>query len=345
MKKTELIYLPLLLMLMAGACVTAPTDGVVSGSHRPLWMDNPQHKYPLRYFIAAVGEGDTLSDSQNAAVGNLAKIFKSEIDVEENLQERCFELMGDKNSYQEKTQFDRNVRINSAMSLVNVRYAESYRDDSGRVYSLAFINRAKTAEIYVSRLKDNDARTVGFVEQSKDADPSVTYAALSAATAISAAGRILLEQLDIISPAAKKSVRMTYDYDDLTGRLAEAAGMMHFSVQVSNDCDDKIRGALESLVTGMGFVVDDKSRLKIAGTVTFEDTDLKRGNLSFVRYKSEFKLVDINGQTVVSVSKRGREGHVSATEAQARCVRTIVSLIDRDLRIRIQKYFDGLVNR
>jgi len=343
MKRLNRICLPLLLMV--GACTTPSPDGVVSGSRRPSWMDNPQHKYPFRYFIAAVGEGDTLSDSQSAAVGNLAKIFKSEIDVEENLQERYFELMGDKNSYQEQTRFDRDVRINSAMSLINVRYAESYKDETGRIYSLAFINRAKTAEIYTTRLKENDVRTVDFVERSKGAVPSVTYAALSAAVAISTDSRLLLEQLDIISPTAKKSIRMTYGHDLLAGQLAEAAGMVHFSVQVSNDCDDKIRGALESLVTGMGFVIDEKSELKIRSRVAFEDTDLKRGNLSFVRYEAKLDLVDIGGQTVVSVSKRGREGHVSKAEAQSRCVRTIVSLIDRDFRIRIQAYFDGLVNR
>ena len=54
-------------------------------------------------------------------------------------------------------------------------------------------------------------------------------------------------------------------------------------------------------------------------------------------------LMDISGQIVVSVSKRGREGHVSKAEAESRCLCTIASLIDRDLKTKLQKYFDGLV--
>ena len=332
----------LLAVLIASGCITAPVDVVKSGL-RPMWMDNPHAKYPLKYYLTAVGEADSLKDAQSIAVGNLAKIFRSDIKVEEHLQERYFELMGDKNSYQEKSQFDRDVRVSSDMSLVNVQYADSYRDTVGRIYSLAFINRHQTSKIYVSRLAENDERTVSFVEKSKTEVPAVEYAALSAAVAISSDSQILLEQLDVISSVAKKETSMSYEHDQLLQQLADAAGRVHFMVRVSGDQSKKICGALESLVTDMGFVIDKKAPLGINGVVTFEDTDLKRGDLTFVRYEAKIDVLDISGQTVVSVSKRGREGHVSKAEAEARCLRTIATLIDSNLKTRLQKYFDGLV--
>ncbi len=339
----RLLYgIVLLGVLIVGGCATAPVD-VVSGGRRPMWMDNPHAKYPLKYYLTAVGEGDSLKDAQSVAVGNLAKIFHSDIKVEEHLQERYFELMGDKNSYQETSKFDRDVRVSSGMTLVNVQYADSYRDTVGRIYSLAYINRHLTSKIYVSRLEENDKRTVSYVKKSKTGVPAVEYAALSAAVAISSDSQLLLEQLDVISSTAKKAMQMSYEHDQLLHQLADAAGRVHFTVSVSGDQSEKICGSLESLVTDMGFVIDKRSPLKIKCEVTLEDTDLKRGDLSFVRYEAKIDVLDISGQTVVSVSKRGREGHVSKAEAEARCLRTISSLIDQDLKVRLKKYFDGLV--
>lgn len=332
----------LLAVLIASGCVTAPVD-VVSSGRRPAWMDNPKAKYPLRYYLTAVGEGDSLKDAQSVAVGNLSKIFRSDINVEEHLQERYFELMGDKNSYQETSQFDRDVRISSGMSLVNVQYAESYKNSVGRIYALAFINRHKTSKIYATRLEENNERTVSFVEKSKNSAPAVEYAALSAAVAISADSQLLLEQLDVISSVTKKATSMSFKHDQLLQQLADAAGRIHFMVSVAGDNSEKVAGTLESLVTNMGFVIGKRSPLKINAKISFEDTELKRGDLSFVRYEVKIDVLDISGQTVVSVSKRGREGHVSKAEAEARCVRTIATLIDRDLKTKLQAYFDGLV--
>ncbi len=332
----------LLAVLIVGGCVTAPVDVVKSG-RRPMWMNNPQSKYPLKYYLTAVGEGDSLKDAQSVAVGNLAKIFRSDIKVEEHLQERYCELIGDKSSYQETSKFDRDVRISSGMSLVNVQYAESYRDTVGRIYALAYINRHQTSKIYVSRLEENNERTVSYVEKSRSSVPAVEYAGLSAAVAISTGSQLLLEQLDVISSVTKKETSMSFEHDELLQQLADAAGRVHFTVSVVGDQSEKICGALESLVTDMGFVIDKRSPLEIKCEVMLEGTDLKRDDLSFVRYEAKIDVLDISGQTVVSVSKRGREGHVSKAEAEARCVRTVASLIDRDLKARLQKYFDGLV--
>ncbi len=327
-------------VLFGSACVTSP----VARGKRPSWMDNPQSKYPLRYYVTAVGEGDTLDDAQSVAVGNLAKVFRSNVQVDETLRERYVELMGTKSSYQEQTQFDRNVQIQSGLSLVNVRYADSYTDDTGRVYALAFINRARTAKIYATRLRENDTRTRYFVDQAAGASPAVAYAALSAAATVSADSQLLLEQLDVISSVTKQSVRMTYNHDALSKRLAEAAGNVRFDIRIDGDREGKITAALKASLTGLGFVVSKGNPvLRVQGSVSFEDTDLKRDGLSFVRYQTKIDIVDVMGFTVVSVADRGREGHVSKAEAQARCIRTIVSLINGKLHSKLLAYFDGLV--
>lgn len=340
MKRLSGLFLSLIVIVCG--CATAP-DNVVKTGVRPAWMDNPNAKYPFRYYLTAVGEGDNLKDAQSVAIGNLAKMFRSEIKVEEHLHERCVELMGDKSSYQEKTQFNRDVNVSSGISLINVKYADSYMDNLGRIYSLAYINRYQTAKIYVSRLEKNDARIVSYVKKSKHVAPAVAYAALSAAVAISTESQILMEQLNVISTADKKALKVSYARDDLLQALAEAAGGLRFSVDVAGDQSGKVSGSLENLVTGMGFVISNPPSLKIKAKVLLNETDLKRDDLSFVRYEVKIDVMDISGQVVVSVTKQGREGHVSKAEAEARCVRTITSVIENELKTKLQAYFDGLV--
>lgn len=326
--------------LVLGCAVTGP---VTAG--RPAWMENPQMKYPVKYYLTAVGEGDTLQAAEAVAAGNLAKIFSTHITVDERLTERYHELIGEQNRYQEQTQFDRNVGMVTAMSLQNVQYPERYTDPkTGRVYALAALNRSETAAIYVTRLKGNDERTARFVARSDDLSPAITYAALSAAVAISADSQQLLEQLDVLFPAAKAQVTMRHVHDDLQQRLATAARAIGFSVEIEGDAEGKVTQAVTSLLTGLGFVVSaDSPFLRVRGTVSLEQTDLGRQGLHFVRYLMKLDMRDAYGKTVLALSEQGREGHISLNEAANRCLRSMTGALDRQLVYKLFTYFDQLV--
>lgn len=333
------------LMLMGivqvlGCAVTGPVTAA-----RPHWMENPQMKYPVKYYLTAVGEGDTLQAAEAVAAGNLAKIFRTHITVDERLTERYYELIGKQNLYQEQTQLDRNVDMYTSMSLQNVQYPERYTDPkTGRVYALAALNRAETAAIYVTRLKENNARTARFVARSDDLSPAITYAALSAAVAISADSQQLLEQLDVLYPAAKAQVTMDFNHDDLQQRLATAARAIGFTVEIEGDTEGKVTQAVSSLLTGLGFVMSpDNAFLKVSGSVALEQTDLGRQGLHFVRYLMKLDMQDAYGKTVLALSEQGREGHVSLNEAASRCLRSMTGALDRQLVYKLFGYFDLLV--
>jgi hypothetical protein len=323
-----------------GCVSTAP---VTAG--RPMWMENPQKLYPLKYYLTAVGEGDTLAVAESVAAGNLAKIFRTDIVVDERLTERYYELIGERNSYQEQTQLNRNVDMYTAMTLQNVQYPERYTDpQTGRVYALAALNRGETADIYVTRLKENDARTARFVARSEDLSPAVTYAALSAAVAISADSQQLMEQLDVLFPAAKSKVKLQYIHDNLQQRLAQAAKAIGFSVNIDGDAEGKVTQAITALLTEMGFVVSsDNPFLRVSGTVELEKTDLGRQGLHFVRYLMKLDMQDAYGKTVLALSEQGREGHVSVNEAVSRCLRSMTRSVENQLVYRLFSYFDQLV--
>jgi hypothetical protein len=316
-----------------------------AAANRPVWMENPQLKYPTKFYLTAVGEGDTLQTAETMAAANLARIFRTDIVVDERLTERYYELIGKRNEYQEQSQLDRNVNVYTAMSLQNVQYPERYTDKTtGRVYALAALNRAETAAIYVNRLKENDAMTVRFVQRSEALSPAMTYAALAAAVAIRADSHQLLAQLDVLYPQAKSQVTTTHALDVLQQRMAEAAKQIGFSVSIENDPDGKIAQAIAAQLTGLGFVVaPGNAFLQVRGTVSMEQTDLGRPGTFFVRYVMKLDMVDAYGKTVAALSEQGREGHVSLTEAANRCTRSMTSAVERQLISKVFNYFDRLL--
>lgn len=311
---------------------------------RPGWMENPQQKYPFNRYLTAVGEGDTLQAAEAVALGNIAKIFRSEVTVDERLSERYYELIGKKNEYQEQSQLDRDTTVRAGMLLLNVQYPERYTDTkTGRTYALAALNRAETAGIYATRLNENNALTGRFVARSEEASPALKFAVLSAAVAVSADSQRLLEQLDVLLPAAKKQAVMSFTHDALTQRLADAAKAIGFTVEIEDDPQGKIAKAVSSMLTELGFTVSpDNAFLRMKGIIGMESTDLGHQGLSFVRYRMQLDMRDASGNVVAVLSEHGREGHVSETEAVNRCVRSMESAIRRELLRKLFVYFDGL---
>ncbi len=329
--------------LLLGCAV--PTRTVTAG--RPHWMENEHPRYPFSQYLTAMGEGDTAAAAEAVALGNLAKIFRTEITVDERLEERYFELIGERNLYQEQTQFGRDVTLRSSLSLMNVQFPERYTDrGTGRVHVLAVLHRAGTAAIYVTRLNENDGRTARFVERSESPSAAMRYAALSAAVAVSTGSQLLLEQLDVLMPAAKAKVALSYDHDDLKVRMAEAVKAIGFQVAIENDDQGKITQAVVSLLTERGFTITpDDAFLQVTGRVEMEDTDMGRQGLHFVRYQLHIDVHAADGKTVLALNEHGREGHVSRKEALNRCVRSMTGAIDRNLAFRVWQYFDSMVNQ
>ena len=138
---------------------------------------------------------------------------------------------------------------------------------------------------------------------------------------------------------------MTYSYDSLGKMYSEAAAAIRFVVKIKGDIDGKIADTLESMLTSMGFTISADGPLHINGQVVFQDTDLRRRDLVFVRYEIRLDLIDAAGNTVAGMVQRGREGHVSSPEARARCVRSVSESINRDFSRRLQAYFDGLIKK
>jgi len=83
--------------------------------------------------------------------------------------------------------------------------------------------------------------------------------------------------------------------------------------------------------------------LKVKGKIDFYETDLKRDDYIFVRYDMKLQIIDDHNEIVAALSEKGREGHTSYSEAEARCVQKLQTKINKKLKRKIVNYFDNLV--
>ena len=338
MKKSILLAITLILILSCAA------HAKKRKSSKPEWLKNPKAVYSEQMYLSAIGEGDSRSDAENMAAGNLARIFESNIRAEETVNQRYMELTkNNKTDFEEQTDVTKSVNIQSKQTLFNIQFGESYTDDMGRVHTIAFLNRMKTAEIYESKINKNAERISYFAKIANESnDPILKYSSLSAASAVSLQNELLLAQLAIIFSSAIDMLEINYNHNKIIKDANEAAAGISCNIRIQNDEENKITILLEELVNDLGFVLSDYNVLTIDGNILLEKTDLKR-DLEFVRFELQINITDNKGNVIVSMSEKGREGHISATEARARAIRTLSKKINKQLKKKLIAYFDGMI--
>ncbi|MDP8268734.1 MAG: hypothetical protein P9L97_08410 [Candidatus Tenebribacter davisii] len=338
MKRSIILSMLLILLL---SCAAQAKKRKVS---QPDWLKNPKSVYREQMYLSAIGEGDSRSDAENMAAGNLARIFESNIKAEETVNQRYMELTKNKKTdIEEQTNVLKNVNIKSQQTLFNIQYGESFTDDMGRVHTIAYLNRMKTAEIYESKINKNAEQInyfVGLAENSKD--PILNYAAMSAASAVSSQNEILIGQLTIIFPTALEMLELNYDHNEIIKNTSSAAANVSCKIDIKNDKEKKVTILLEELINDLGFVLNNDEVLRIDGDILLEETDLNR-DLEFIRYELQINVTNNKDNVIVSMSEKGREGHVSAAEAKARAIRTLSKKINKQLKKKLISYFDNMV--
>lgn len=230
------ILSPFLIFLLLVGC-SSPTHPV------PDWVIRPQERYPLNQYLSAVGEGDTRRAAENSAAAGLARIFESRIQANETLSETTTETRGSQAAFDQLSELRANIRVGSDQDLPNIQFGESFTGSDGRVYAVATLPRAETAEILRQRMASNSADLLLLTRQSDRApDPLKAYAFRRAAVKKALENDRLLAQLDIITPGVRPA--LPYDPQTLYSATAAAAQKVSFSVSFNSDAGDALREAL-----------------------------------------------------------------------------------------------------
>lgn len=327
------------IIVFFASCVSTPTP-----KGKPAWVDNKYAKYPESEFMVEIGQGSSLKDARGNAAAALAQIFRTSIKVETTIQTRYRELSsGDSVQATEVTNFDQDITQLADQELVNVNFGESWTNNLGQVHVLAYIDRQATANIYRQRIEENNSTVRNFLSRSDEQSSIIReYAYCDAAYVIAQANQVLMEQLEIINLPISRTIRKSYDLNDVRDKRKETALMMAFRINIANDEEGKITSVLTDKLTSFGFSIDPSGSLSVSGSISFETVKLDN-DMENIKFYLTVNIEDENGIPVVALEENDRISAISASAARSITYKEIEKVVNRDLLGQLVEYLDSFV--
>ncbi|MBI3611119.1 MAG: LPP20 family lipoprotein [Nitrospirae bacterium] len=341
---------------VAGLSVFLGWADLVGAASPPDWVNGSSKKYPAAMYLTGVGYADTRQAAEDRAYAAISKIFAAEINSKTQEWEKY--LQSDAKG---RTEDSRQINIEQATEvstkkvLENVTIAETWLDESKAVYyALAVMDRQHAASALRDRITSLDLKVEELLKQTRQSENKLqTVRALH-----SAVENLLLRdayntELRVVNPTGRGSeavVSLAVISQDLRQFLAKNFKIM---VEVDGPHNDRIRAAIVEGLNRQGLPVasagvaapDLHPDLVVKGAVTFESVEMPASGpqpTHFVRWSAAFDLTDeASRQVIGSVARRGREGHLTASEAEARALRTAEQEVADEVGRQIAEFIYG----
>jgi len=345
----RLITVAALAVMLISSCVTGGTSGSGrTGGKTPEWVSNKDSAYPPEKYLAEVGEGDSLKGAKSNAAGAIAQIFRTRVKVDSTIRTRYSEITGNGGEtlgMVSKTDFDQSIGQSSDESLSNLKYGESWTDDMGRVYTIAYLNRAETGNLYRSRIIDTDERVSELLGRAESQnEPLRRFAFLDAAHVFAEVNQTLQEQLEIINMPMARSIMHPYKLGDLRASKADQASALKVRIEVSGDPDGRINAVLSDWVTDKGFTVSVGGDLFLTAVVAISPVKLNN-NYENLSWELNLSLMDSTGVPVVSLPRQNRATGVSVSAAEARAYNDMAEMIQKDFDREFTAYLTSFLEK
>ena len=319
--------LTLLSMLLAGCSFGQP---------KPAWIDGVSSEYPAGQYLTGVGQADNRAGAEDRAYAALARIFKAEVSAQSKDWESYLVVEQRGTSRDERRlTLDQLTQVSTDKVLENAKIVDRWYDAKKNLhYALGGMHRAQAETAFMERMNDLDHAVQSDVEEAHQ-----TSDKLAKVRALRRAARNLVlretynADLRVIR-ASGQGTAAGYRVQDLTRELEDyLSSNLVLAVSVTGDQVEPAERALtEGLIKEGLHVATDagaggsqaRPELLIRGLVRVWPIDIRDPQFTYVRWCSDFEVVDLAGQQIVgAISKGGKEGHLSEREATAKVIRVM----------------------
>ena len=326
-----------------------------TGKGKPGWVDSRSAEYPLTQYLTGVGRADTRSNAEDQAYAAVARIFKAKVAAQAKDWESYLvvENHGVSNAERRLT-IDNVTKVSTEKVLENVRIADVWYDaDSRSYYALGVMNRSQAETALMEKVSTLDRAIEADVVESRQ-----TTDKLAKVRALRRAGRNLV--LREVYNTDLRVIRLSgqgapsaYQVNELSGELEQfLATNLVLAVQVSGDHAEPVGRALEEGLIREGLHVTTKTapeeagspELIVRGTVRLFPIEVRDPNFKYVRWCSDFEVVEPGTRRVVGATAHGgREGHLTEREATAKTLRVMQQELSTDVAKAIAAHIFGEV--
>ena len=342
------VFLCLGLMMSASTGCTWFT-----GKGKPGWVDGRSADYPSSQYLTGVGQADTRSNAEDQAYAAVARIFKAEVAAQAKDWESYWvvENHGVSNAERRLT-IDNVTKVSTDKVLENVRIADVWYDSESRAYyALSVMNRPQAEASLMEKVAALDRTIDTDVTESRQAIDK-----LAKVRALRRAGRNLVlrevynTDLRVIRSSGQ-GTPSTYQVNELSGELEQfLATNLVLAVQVSGDHAEPVGRALAEGLIREGLHVTTKTEgekagspeLIVRGTVRLFPIEVRDPHFKYVRWCSDFEVVEPGTRRVVGATAHGgREGHLTEREATAKTLRVMQQELSSDVAKAIAAHIFG----
>jgi len=331
------------------------------GNAKPDWIDGVSRAYPAEQYLLGVGQSDNRATAEDQAYASVARIFKAEVNAQSKDWESylVIEQRG-QSSEQRKLALDNLTRVSTDKLLENVRILDRWADiRKGLHYALAGMQRAQAETAILERIRDLDRTVQDEVEEAhQSADKLAKVRGLRRAAKNLVLRETYNADLRVIRPSGQGTAA-AYRVNELTSELEQfLATNLVLALSVGGDQVEPVQGALTEGLIREGLQVTTRpygadtslsanssgppAELLIRGLIRVWPIDVRDPQFKFVRWCSDFEVIDLTTQRVVgALSKGGKEGHLTEREATAKVIRVMQQDMSSDVAKAIAAHVYG----
>jgi LPP20 lipoprotein len=332
--------------------------GCALGQSKPAWIDGVSPDYPAGQYLTGVGQADNRAAAEDRAYAALARIFKAEVSAQSKDWESYLVVEQRGTSQDERRlTLDQLTRVSTDKVLENATIVDRWYDTKRNLhYALGGMHRAQAETAFMERMSDLDRSIQADVEEAHQ-----TSDKLAKVRALRRAARNLVlretynADLRVIRTSGQGTAA-AFRVQDLTRELEEyLSSHLVLAVNVTGDHVEPVQRALtEGLIreglhvatmssrTDVAAGSESSPELLIRGMVRVWPIDVRDPQFTYVRWCSDFEVVDLAGQQIVgAISKGGKEGHLSEREATAKVIRVMQQDLSTDVAKAIAAHVYG----
>lgn len=325
----------------------------VGGQVAPQWVDGASADYPPAQYLTGIGQADSRNGASDQAYAAVARIFKAEVAAQAKDWESYLlvEARGSSNT-ERKLTLDTVTKVSTDKVLENVRIMETWYDrHKGLHYALAGMSRSQAATSLLERMTTLDqAIEADMSEAHRTADKLAKIRNLRRAVRNQVLRDAYNADLRVVR-ASGQGTASPYRAHELAHELEQfLADNLVLEVRVSGDHAEAIQRAVTeglvreglSVVTDQGSVAGQSSELVVRGAARVWPIEVRDPQFKYVRWCSDFEVVDVPTQRVLgAVSRGGKEGHLTDREATAKAVRVMQQEFSSELAKAIAAHLFG----
>lgn len=343
-----------LIGLVLVGCASTPSaspsaaSAMSRGGQAPVWVSDKDSVYPTDKYLAELGEGDSLKGAKSNAAGAIAQIFRTKVTVDSTVRTRYTEISGEGGDILDmvlQTDIDQNIGQSAEESLSNMKYGESWQDDMGRVYVVAYLDRAETGNLYRQRIIKNGDRVMELIDRSLAQEETLRrYAFMDAAVVMAEANAMLVEQLEIINMPMSRAIIHPYDSGNLRAQKADQAAALMIQVAVSGDDEGQIEATLFDWVTGKGFSISAEGEMFLSAVVLIRPIELDN-DYENLNWELNLNLLNSQGIPAVSLPHQARSSGISESAAMSRVYQDMTNMIRKDFDKAFTEYLNSFLEK